>query len=477
MKNGFTLKRESLSGTPLLIKEMKDYCQVGMELVWQRMLIFGAALVLAAFYYSVWFSLVCIGLIAVSEIYDLFLFRRILKWRGKEQNVTKRFLFRLCLSTVLSAGVISFYAIGISQIQGPTTHFMPLFFLFAAALFAAMNNHHLKLVLMIRLIVYGATFIFIPLWDIFQTQADIHSELWAQMFTSLFVLYFIIDSSRIYVNFYKSSISQIEIIKAENEKSKIALQAKTEFISTMSHELRTPLTSIKGAIDMVNSGLLDNNPDKIKSVMSIAQKNSNRLVELINEILDLQKIEANRMKYNFKPLDVCKTVLDTVSSNQPYADGFGVTLSTDIESPGLWACADQSRLEQVFTNIISNASKFSATGGRVIVRVKATDTKVRIEFEDEGIGISEDDRDKVFDRFSQIDSSNTRKIGGTGLGMNISKAIIDAHNGILDYKSREGSGTIFYVELERISQSDSLESAEVSPLDVHLRPATELLSA
>ncbi len=454
MNNAINPKEEFLPGTPLIIKEMKDYCQVGMDLVWQRQLIFGAALVLAAFYYSIQLALICLALIAVSEIYDLILFRKILKWRGKEQNIINRFLIQLCLSTALSAGIISFYAVGISHLQGPTTHFMPLFFLFAAALFAAMNNHHLRLVLVIRLIVYGVTFIFIPARDIYETQANIHSELWAQMFTSLFVLYFIIDCSRIYLNFYRSNLSQMEIIKSENEKSKIALKAKSEFLSTMSHELRTPLTSIKGSIDMVNSGVLGDSSTQIKSVMNIAERNCSRLVKLINEILDLQKIESGSMKYNFETQDVCGIVLDTIRSNQPYADKYGVTLSTFIESSDLFARVDQSRLEQVFTNIISNASKFSPPGGCVKVRMKAIESNIRIEFEDEGIGLSENDRDKVFDRFSQIDSSDSRKMGGTGLGMNISKAIIDAHDGILDYESGQGSGTLFYVELKKIAQTD-----------------------
>jgi len=452
MKNGINPLGDSQCSTPLIIKEMKDYCQVGINLVLQRQLIFGAALILAAFYYSTWLALICLALITVSETYDLILFRKILKWRGSEQNIINGFLFQLCLSTILSAGIISYYAVGISYLQGPTTHFMPLFFLFAAALFAAMNNHHLRFVLIIRLIVYGVTFLFIPIWDIYKTQANIHSELWAQLFTSIFVVYFIIDCSRIYLNFYRSNISQMEVIKAENEKSKIALKAKSEFLSTMSHELRTPLTSIKGSIDMVNSGALGGNSTQIKSVMNIAQRNCNRLVDLINDILDLQKIESGSMKYHFQTHNICEIVRDSVQSNQQYADKFGVTLSTYIDSPVLLAHVDQSRLEQVFTNIISNASKFSPPGGGVKVRMKASDSKIRIEFEDEGVGLSENDRDAVFDRFSQIDSSNTRKEGGTGLGMNISKTIIDAHDGNLDYETDQDSGTTFFVELKRISE-------------------------
>jgi len=461
MNIGINPKGESPSDTSLIIKEMKDYCQVGANLVLQRQLIFGAALILAAFYYSTWLALTCLALIAVSETYDLILFRKILKWRGNEQKIINGFLFQLSLSTILSASIISFYAVGISHLQGPTTHFMPLFFLFAAALFAAMNNHHLRFILIIRLMIYGVTFLFIPIWDIYKTQASIHSELWAQLFTSIFVVYFIIDCSRIYLNFYRSNISQIEIIKSENEKSKIALKAKSEFLSTMSHELRTPLTSIKGSIDMVNSGTLGDNSTKTKSVMNIAQRNCNRLVVLINDILDLQKIESGNMKYHFQPHDVCEIVRDVVRSNQPYADKFGVTLSTHIESPGLFAQVDQSKLEQVFTNIISNASKFSPLGGSVNVRMKEDDSNIRIEFEDEGIGLSENDRDKVFDRFSQIDSSDSREMGGTGLGMNISKAIIDAHDGIIDYVTRKGSGTTFYVELKKIAQSNMPETSIV----------------
>ncbi len=450
MQQSTRLLEMSSGGTPLLIKEMKDYSAVGMSLIWQRQMIFGAALALAAFYYSVPLALVCVALIAVSEVSDLFLFRAILRWRGSEPAVAKRFLILLCLGTVLSAGIISFYAIGISYLQGPTTHFMPLFFLFAAALFAAMNNHQLLPVLIIRLMIYGSTFLFIPIRDIVTVNPDLHSELWAQLFSSVFVLYFVIDCSRIYMNFYKLNMQQVERLEQEIDRGNQALKAKSEFLSTMSHELRTPLTSIKGSIDMVHSGRLDHSTAKVKSVISIAQRNCDRLVKLINEILDLQKVESGIMEFKFEVLDLSEVIQDVVRTNLPYAESLGITISMEMEPGSIFVTGDKSRLEQVFGNILSNAAKFSPEHSNVIVKVSSSESKARIDFIDEGAGLSENDKEKVFDRFSQIDSSDTRKIGGTGLGMNISKIIVDAHGGKIDYRKNETVGTTFFVDLDRV---------------------------
>lgn len=276
----------------LLVKQMKDYASVGRDLVIQRQMIFGASLVLAGYYYSVRLALITACLIAVSEVYDFFSFREVLAWNGKGERNVRRVMRKLYIGTALSSSVIMFYSIAIAVAQGPGTHFMSLFFLFAAALFAAMNNHHVRQFLVLRLAFYGAAFVFIPVYDIVITGATIESELWAQLFTSIFVLYFVVDCSRIYLKFYRSNTSQLDALKAEHRKSQEAFRAKSEFISTMSHELRTPLTSIKGSIDLAHAGHLGPLPDMAVQVMSIAKRNCTRLIDLIDEILDIQKIEA-----------------------------------------------------------------------------------------------------------------------------------------------------------------------------------------
>lgn len=450
--------------TFLVIRQMQDYAGVGINLFWQRQMIFGAALALAAYYYDARLALITLVLICLSETYDYLTFKKIIAWKGRDPRIARRFMIRLYLGTFLSAGIIVYYAVWISYKQGPTTHFMPLFFLFAAALFAAMNNHQLLSVLILRMIMYGLTFLLIPVWDIWVTGASIHSELWTQLFTSIFVLYFIIDCSRIYMNFYRTNMKQMDALRQEHEMTKQAYKAKSEFLSTMSHELRTPMTSINGSVSLALSGRLGEVPEKVAAVLSIAQRNCTRLSTLIDDILDLQKMESGKMVFDLKPMKLGAFVQRTVAINQPYADTFSVTFNTDIPAEDVYVSVDKSRLEQVMANLLSNAAKFSYPGGKVVVKIEASDDIARLLVIDQGVGLSEEHREKVFDQFSQIDSSDERKVGGTGLGMNISKRIIEAHDGIIDYFKNEGQGTTFFIDLKRLPDTASTEeSRPVAP--------------
>ena len=195
--------------TSPLARPIKDYCQVGIDLVWQRQLIFAAALLLAAFYYDYRLAIGILVLTVISELYDYGVFRNVLNWDGQGEAEARKFLIQIYFGTVLSSMGISFYAISIAFLQGPTTHFMPLFFLFAAGLFAAMNNHQIKSVVVTRLLIYGVTFLFIPIRDIVLTKAPLQSELWAQFFTSIFVMFFVIDSSRHYLQLYRTQLAQM----------------------------------------------------------------------------------------------------------------------------------------------------------------------------------------------------------------------------------------------------------------------------
>ncbi|MBI1416856.1 MAG: sensor histidine kinase [Limimaricola sp.] len=430
-----------------LARQMKDYAKIGMKLTVQRHAIYIAAATLAGWYYSVWLAAAAASLMAISEVFDLALFRAILRWRDDDSDTGRRYLTLLYISTVLSAAVIIYYAVAIAVQQGPAAHFMSLFFLFAAALFAAMNNHQLLPLLIIRLCLYGAAFIAIPVRDLILTKASIESELWAQFFTSVFVLYFVVDCSRIYLTLYRKNFNQMQALKIQNRKAEEASQAKTEFLSTMSHELRTPLTSIKGSIDVLHGGHIAPLPDTAISMLSVAQRNCTRLINLIDEILDLQRIESGKMEFDFEPIEVESFVAQVLSSNTPFAARLGVTLRAAPISGPLFVMADRTRLEQVMANILSNAAKFSPEGGAVEVRVERHGKNLRISVNDEGVGLQESDRERVFEKFSQVDASDTRKIGGTGLGMNISKEIMLAHGGLIDFTPNIGRGTTFFIEL------------------------------
>jgi signal transduction histidine kinase len=430
-----------------LIRQMRDYSKVGADLILKRQIIFAAALALAGFYYSVPLAVSTLGLIIISEGYDYFVFKEILLWRGRDPSQARKFLYKLYFGTVLSASIIAFYAIGIAYIQGPAMHFMPMFFLFAAALFAAMNNHHLIPVLVIRLSIYGAAFLFIPIWDIAITGADIHSELWEQLFVSLFVLYFIIDCSRIYLNFYQNQLAQFDLLEEEVHKSRMAYKAQSEFLSTMSHELRTPLTSIKGSVDLASSGLIGELPPKVGEVLHIAQRNCSTLARLINDILDQKKIEFGKMEYKMQPFNIVAPTQDAISANLPMAEILGVNIVFDKPKDPIVVNADKLRLEQVFTNILSNAAKFSPDGSTVTVSIERLESTVRVLFADQGIGLNEDQYEIVFGKFRQVDPSDTRKMSGTGLGMSISKQMVTALGGSIGYRSNSSVGTTFFVDL------------------------------
>ena len=443
-----------------LEQQIRDYYNVSTKLIWQRQAIFLAATILTAFYFDPSKSFGCYGAVLFTELVDLMLARRVERRGPYDWATARRFLLWILANTALSASSICLFVFMIALQQDVGGHFTPLFFLFAAALFAAMNNHQLLPALALRLAIYGVTFFSIVLLDIWRVMPPLGSELWLHFFTVVFVLYFIIDCSFVFLRLYRNNLRQLEILRAEHERTKAAYVAKSQFVSTVSHELRTPLTSIKGSLDLMASGMLGPVPKEMQSMLEIASKNSTRLANLINDILDLQKIESGEMPYHFDTVDVRQLVVDAVDANRGYADKLGLELVGEIiEGEPVFIKGDENRLMQVMSNIISNALKFSDPGGCVTVSYSVIGEKVRIYVKDEGVGIPEDSRDKVFDKFSQIDSTDQRKVGGTGLGMNISKQIVEHHKGLIDYVSELGEGTTFFVEFDTIEADDSLQEA------------------
>lgn len=448
----------------VLTSQMADYAHVGQTLFWQRQAIYAAALLLEAFYYSMGVALITLAVVTAAEAFDGYVFHRILNMKKRSVREARTCLRLLYAGTLLSSLNIAGFAVTIAILQGHTTHFMPLFFLFAAAIFAAMNNHQIKSILMLRLSIYFAAFLFIPLYDIISVGASILSELWVQFFTSLFVMFFIVDSSRVYRTLYMKNLQQIEDLRIEHEKTKSAYAAKSEFLSTVSHELRTPLTSIKGSLDLIGFGAMGEVPDRMKNVISIAQRNATRLSAIITDLLDLQKMDAGQMSFEFDTVDVTSFLTQVVQANEPYAKSLDVSLElSDMES-GLFVQADEARLEQVLSNVLSNAAKFSEAGDTVTITAEAKGDNIRISVIDRGLGLSEDARQAVFEEFRQLDSTDRRKVGGTGLGMNISRRIMKAHDGVLDYFKNDGPGTTFFMELKRLQVPQSYSSEKSNEL-------------
>ena len=434
-------------------QRIKDYVHLTSKLIWQRQAIFLAATLLAAFYFDPIRTLACYSGVLFSEALDMLLIPAVQKWKSGDTARGRRILMKITVNTVISAGAISFFVINVAQQQAIGGHFTPLFFLFAASLFAAMNNNQMIGILLLRLTIYGGAFVYIAFYDIFKYNPPLASNVWLEFFTIVFVLYFIIDISLVFYRNYQERLEQMKLIREENERTKAAYEIKSQFLSTVSHELRTPLTSIKASLDLLNTGVLGEVPDTLKPALKIAAKNAQRLANLIDDLLDLQKIEAGEMVFHFEELDVGDLVKEAIESTKSYGEQLGIHVTMVVPKDEVKIHGDQSRLIQVMNNLLSNALKFSHEGGTVQVRVEPRGERVRICVQDEGVGIPENSHDKVFGKFSQVDSSDIRKVGGTGLGMNITRQIVERHDGRVDYESELGRGSTFYVEFDRLPAS------------------------
>lgn len=222
---------------------------------------------------------------------------------------------------------------------------------------------------------------------------------------------------------------------------------KSEFVSTVSHELRTPLTSIRGALGLVLGKFSSALPDKARQLLETANRNSNRLTLLINDILDLEKFESGQMELDMAPSDLAELVSQAITANEGYAHEHGVQLRLLEVPAGASVRADGHRMSQVFANLLSNAIKYSPKGGQVDISVRLQGHNFRVSVRDHGRGIPDEFRSRMFQRFSQADSSDTRERGGTGLGLSITKAIVEQHGGHIDYASVEGEGSEFFFDL------------------------------
>ncbi|UZQ55576.1 PAS domain S-box protein [Trichothermofontia sichuanensis B231] len=239
---------------------------------------------------------------------------------------------------------------------------------------------------------------------------------------------------------------------------------KDEFVSMVSHELRTPLTSIRGSLGLILGGVAGALPDQARMLLDIAYKNSERLITLINDILDIEKIESGRIDFNLQPLDLTPLLTQAIATNQTYGDQFQVQFVL-TESVPCQVKADPDRLMQVLTNLLSNAAKFSPAGSVVAVAAQWLPTApnwVRVAVRDQGPGIPPEFIPRIFQKFAQADSSNTRQKGGTGLGLSITKAIVERLGGKIGFETTQGVGTTFYFDLPVLTETAVSASAPVS---------------
>lgn len=259
------------------------------------------------------------------------------------------------------------------------------------------------------------------------------------------------------------SLPYAVVLSMDDITDRLALdQLKSQFVSIVSHELRTPLTAIRGSLSLLNSGALGELPPKASQMMEMAHSNTERLVRLVNDILDLQRMESGAEELQ---LATCTDggLLDEVSAlMRPLADEAGVTLT--IEPAGASLVADRDRLIQTLSNLVSNAIKFSDPGGRVALATQRGEGCLRFTVVDEGRGIPSDKLDSIFGRFQQVEASDARAKGGTGLGLAICRQIVELHGGAIHVESELGSGSTFVFTIP-VASSEPSATDEMSRAD------------
>ena len=220
---------------------------------------------------------------------------------------------------------------------------------------------------------------------------------------------------------------------------------KDQFVSTVSHELRTPLTSIRASIGLLASGVGGTLSEKSQRMLEIAITNTDRLVRLINEILDSDRLASGKTPMEKKQCSAAQLVTQAADVMKPMAEKAGISLSIKSQDAPLWA--DPNRIIQTLTNLVSNAIKFSAKGGRIWVTAEPKGNQMLFKVQDEGRGIPPDKLGLLFERFQQVDASDAREKGGTGLGLSISKGIVEQHSGRIWAESTIGKGSTFFFTL------------------------------
>jgi PAS domain S-box-containing protein len=230
-------------------------------------------------------------------------------------------------------------------------------------------------------------------------------------------------------------------------------QLKNQFVSMVSHELRTPLTSIAGSLGLVLGGVAGVLPEQATQMLQIANSNSERLTHLINDLLDIEKLLAGKMRLTLATVDTMSLLQRCVQHNQPYASRHQCTLQLQ---PGdeMQLCADEQRLEQIVTNLLSNAAKFSPANSTIYLRAERRQQYGEISVQDQGPGISEEFKQRIFQTFSQADAADSRAKGGTGLGLAICKELAEAMHGSIGYENLP-DGCRFFIRLPLGAQQKS----------------------
>lgn len=287
--------------------------------------------------------------------------------------------------------------------------------------------------------------LFLPIVPYLLLSAEISKRGVGLLFLAFFMLMFFMWY-RLHAEYWRALSGRAELKRAK-EAAEEANIAKGLFIANVSHELRTPLTSIIGSLGMVNSYMSDSLSEEAKTMVDIAYQNGKRLSVLINDILDFEKLNANRMEFHYQPLELTPFLTQALELNHFFAEGYQVSFVLEQTASEVKIIADEQRLMQVMTNLLSNAVKHSPAGEQILISVEKNTGKVRVSVSDHGKGVPASFRPHVFEKFAQAEGSSSAKNSGTGLGLAISKAIIEQMGGTIGFDSVIGQGATFYFDL------------------------------
>jgi signal transduction histidine kinase len=233
-------------------------------------------------------------------------------------------------------------------------------------------------------------------------------------------------------------------IQDKSHQLEIASQHKSQFLANMSHELRTPLNAIIGYTEMMADGLYGQMADKAQGVLERVQSNGRHLLGLINDVLDLSKIEAGQLALAIEDYSVVDMVNTVMAATESLARAKGLALESDVAAGLPMGRGDARRLSQVLLNLVGNAIKFTDQG-KVEIGARRDGEFFELAVVDTGFGIAPEDQKRIFDEFQQVDNTSTRKKGGTGLGLSISRKIVELHGGSITVESEVGKGSTFKV--------------------------------
>ncbi|MFZ6758604.1 ATP-binding protein [Undibacterium sp. Ji50W] len=222
---------------------------------------------------------------------------------------------------------------------------------------------------------------------------------------------------------------------------------KAAFVSTVSHELRTPITSIRGALGLLESGTITELSPKALQLVRIAHNNSKRLVSLVNDILDIEKMASGYMKFEIQRVDLVALAMQAIEANASYAQSHQSYLVLEQHPKFAWAMGDPDRIMQIFANLLSNAAKYSPVNEKISIRITRVEEHYRVEVEDHGAGIPEMFRSRIFGKFAQAEEHGEKNLGGAGLGLNITKNLVEKMGGEIGFESEPGIRTVFWVTL------------------------------